>query len=73
MMSQVETEAVSKTQIMSLLWLKDFKLRSEPIKVLKGQEWMLCGRLTVGMKEQQWEDKSGVPAVAQTRNNYKLD
>lgn len=34
---------------------------------------MLCGKLTIGRQEQQWETCQGVTAVAQARNNYYLD
>ena len=34
---------------------------------------MLCGKLTIGRQEQQWETSQGVTVVAQARNNYDLD
>lgn len=33
---------------------------------------MLCGKLRVARQGQQWEDQSGVRAVARARNNYEL-
>lgn len=46
---------------------------SELIKVLKGPQWMLCGKVTVGRQKQQVGTSQGGHAVAQVRNNYNLD